>query len=119
MIMENYIVRLENRVNDQEQYQRRLCLRIDGIPPVAQGKEESGNQCLKTVKASFNEQKVSIPDAVIDRAHGIGQANIVARKRTRQLIVRFTPLRHRTAVYRARKSSIDWNRLQPTNTKAV
>ena len=63
MIMENYIARLESSVDDQEQYQRRLCLRIDGIPPVAQGKEESGEQCLKKMKAVFNELKVNIPDA--------------------------------------------------------
>ena len=80
VIMQKYIARLENSVDDQEQYQRRLCLRIDGIPPVAQGKEESGEQCLKKVKAVFNELKVNIPDAVIDRAHRIGQAKIVAGK---------------------------------------
>ena len=103
-IMENVIARLEKHVDNQEQYQRRLCLRIDGIPPVAQGKEESGEQCLKKVKAVFDELNVEIPDAVIDRAHRIGQARVVAGKRTRQMIVRFTTWRHRTAVYRARKS---------------
>ena len=40
----------------------------------------------------------------IDSAHHIGQAKIVAGKITRQIIVRFTTWRHRTAVYRARKS---------------
>ena len=104
VIMENYIARLENSMDDQEQYQRRLCLRIDGIPPVAQGKEESREQCLKKVKAVFNELKVNIPDAVIDRAYRIGQVKTVAGKRTRQMIVRFTTWRHRTALYRARKS---------------
>ena len=103
-IMENVIARLEKHVDDQEQYQRRLCLRIDGIPPVAQGKEESGEQCLKKVKAVFDELNVEIPDAVIDRAHRIGPAKVVAGKRTRQMIIRFTTWRHRTAVYRARKS---------------
>ena len=56
------------------------------------------------MKAVFNELKLNIPDAVIDRTHGIGQAKIVAGKRTRQMIVRFTTWRHRTAVYRTRKS---------------
>ena len=104
VVMENYIAKLQDRVDDQEQYQRRLCLRIDGIPPVGQGKDESNEQCLKKVKAVFNELKVDIPDAVIDRAHRIGQAKVVAGKRARQMIVRFTTWRHRSAVYRARKS---------------
>ena len=104
MAMENHIAKLENRVDDQEQYQRRLCLRIDGIPPVGQVKDESaGEQCLKKGKAVFNELTVDIPDTVIDRAHRIGQAIVVAGKRTRQMIVRFTTKRHRSAVYRARK----------------
>ena len=48
VILENYLARLESSVDDQEQYQRRLCLKIDGIPPAAQGKEESCEQCLKS-----------------------------------------------------------------------
>ena len=36
--------------------------------------------------------------------HHIDPAKVVAGKRTRQMIIRFTTWRHRTAVYRARKS---------------
>ncbi len=53
-------------------------------------KEETGEQCLKKVKAVFNELKVNIPNDVLDRAHRIGQAKVVAGKRVRQMIVRLT-----------------------------
>ena len=38
-IMENVIARLEKHVDDQERYQRRLCLRIDGSHPLLKGKK--------------------------------------------------------------------------------
>ena len=41
-VMEKYIRKLEQNVDDQEQYHRRLCLRIDGIPAAGQGKSEFG-----------------------------------------------------------------------------
>ena len=81
-------------------------------------KEKTGEQCLKKVKAVFNELKVNIPDEVLDRAHRIGQAKVVAGKRVRQMIVRFTTWRHRTAVYRARKASNQYKvRLDLTRTR--
>ena len=94
-VMENYIRKLEQSVYDQEQYHRRLCLRIDGIPAAAPGKSESGEQCLTKVKQMFKKLNVKVPDTVIDRAHRIGNRH--------QMIVRFTTWRHRTLVYRARK----------------
>lgn len=94
-VMERYIRNLEQSVDDQEQYHRRLCLRIEGIPAVGEGKSESGEQCLTKVKQMFKKLNVNVPDAVIDRAHRIGNRN--------QMIVRFTTWRHRTLVYRARK----------------
>ena len=100
-IMERYVSQLEKGVDDQEQYNRRLCLRIDGIE---MEDDESGEKCLKKVKSVFNELKVSVPDNVIDRAHRIGRPKVVKGKRIHTMIVRFTTWRHRTAVYRARKS---------------
>ena len=105
IVMEKLIQNLKERSDDSEQYQRRLCLRIGGVE-LKQGTDgESGEECLKTVKKIFRELKVSIPDAVIDRAHRIGKIKEEGGKRYRQIIVRFTTWRHRTEVYRARKNS--------------
>ena len=67
-------------MDDQEQYHRRLCLRIDGIPAAAPGKSESGEQCLTKVKQIFKKLNVNVPDTVIDRAQG-DQDMIVAKNR--------------------------------------
>ena len=105
IVMEKLIQNLKEPSDNSEQYQRRLCLRIGGVE-LKQGTDgESGDECLKTVKKIFRELKVSIPDAVIDRAHGIGNIKEEGGKRYRQIIVRFTTWRHRTEVYRARKNS--------------
>lgn len=100
-LMEKYITYLEKGVDDQEQYNRRLCLRIDGI---ATEERESGEKCLAKVKAVFAKLDVDVPENVIDRAHRIGKPKVVKGKNVHTMIVRFTTWRHRTAVYRARKN---------------
>ena len=102
-IMERYIKQLEDGVDDQEQYNRRLCLRIDGIP-VSENETESGDQCLKKVKAVLEKLNVNVPEEVIDRAHRIGRPKVFNGRKIHTMIVRFTTWRHRTAVYRARKT---------------
>ena len=104
-MMESYIAHMENGIDEQEQYNRRLCLRIDGIVPPKQGQSETGDQCLKKVNSVFKELKVAIPDEVIDRAHRIGKPKVKNGINIHTMIVRFTTWRHRTAVYRARKVS--------------
>ena len=98
-----HIAQLQNNLDDNEQYNRRLCLRINGLPPVAEGESETSEMCLEKVKNVFKELEVDVPDAVIDRAHRIGSPRIVKGKKIHQVIVRFTTWRHRTLVYRARK----------------
>lgn len=105
IVMEKLIQNLKGRSDDSEQYQRRLCLRIGGVELKQGANGESGDECLKIVKKIFRELKVSIPDAVIDRAHRIGHIKEEGGKRYRQIIVRFTTWRHRTEVYRARKNT--------------
>lgn len=82
-------------MDDQEQYHRRLCLRIEGIPAAEQSKGDSAEQWLAKVKQMFEKVNASVPDNVIDKAHGIGNRH--------QMTVRFTTWRNRTPVYRARK----------------
>ena len=96
---------LEKRVDDMEQYQRRLCLRINGIPCA---NDESAEDCLQKVKSLVkNDLKVDVPDLAFDRAHRIGKVSQEKEKgKTYQsIIVRFTTWRHRTIVFRARKNT--------------
>ena len=66
---------------------------------------ESADECLEKVKDVFKELKVSVPDNAIDCAHRVGPSRRVNGKPMRQMIVRLTTWRHRTPMYRARKSS--------------
>ena len=101
------ISHLERVCDDNEQYQRRLCLRINGVE-VEREATESGHDCLEMVKKMFKEDLgLDIPEVVIDRAHRIGPIKKVpdSDKKVRSIIVRFTTWRHRTAVYSARKKT--------------
>ena len=86
-----------------EQYGRRLCLRINGIPPV--NEKENAGDVLKKVKDQFIAAGIKIPDNVIDRAHRIGPRfkDRETKKEAQSIIIRFTTFRHRTEVYYARK----------------
>ena len=44
VIMERHVAQLQRSADEQKQYQRRLCLRINGVE-VEPGKEESGMTC--------------------------------------------------------------------------
>ena len=105
VVMERYIAQLQRSTDDQEQYQRRLCLRINGVE-VTPGKEETGQDCLEKCKKIFKSIGVKVPDTVLDRAHRIGKTKAASNGKTyRQIIVRFATWRHRTMVYKARKKS--------------
>ena len=99
---------LELRSDDNEQYHRRLCLRINGVE-LSEGSEgESGPECFQKVQNILKDDlKLDIPDMSIDRAHRIGAVitDPDTGKRYRQIIVRFATWRHRTQVYKARKAS--------------
>ncbi len=72
VILESHVSHLRKSYENQEQYSRRLCLRIDGIELPPKGTNESGETVLGKVKDIFDELEVDVPDAVIDRAHRIG-----------------------------------------------
>ena len=90
------------KLDDTEQYGRRLCLRIDGIPCED---TETADDVLDKVKEQFTEAEVSIPEEVIDRAHRISKPykDRESGVKCQQIIVRFTTFRHRTRFYKARK----------------
>ncbi len=105
-VLESHVAHLCKSHENQEQYSRRLCLRIDGIELPQKGVNESGEEVLGKVKKVFDELEVDVPDTVIDRAHRIGpKSKNRDGKLRQQVIVRLTTWRHRTAIYRARKKA--------------
>ena len=116
-ILQNTVKLLKCNTESNEQYQRRLCLRIIGIPPAINDENEDGDKCLEKVKEVLTELNVEIPDSCIDRAHRIGKPfkNKVG-KICHCMIVKFTTWRHRTKVYKARKS-VDNYTISPDLTK--
>ena len=85
---------LIKKCEENEQYGRRLCLRIKGIP---RREKERSDEVLEQVRKLFGEAEVTIPDAVLDRAHRVSKSN-------HDVIVRFTTFRHRTLFYGKRKT---------------
>ena len=79
----------QSRNEELEQYDRRLCLRIDGVPTV---KNESSDDVLEFTKSLFKEAKIEVPDNVLDRAHRIGPSytDRITSKKCKSIIVRFT-----------------------------
>ena len=118
-VSELHKLNIENQTNneDLEQYDRHLCLRIDGVPVV---ENETSVDVLASVKKLFDDAQVEIPDAVIDRAHRIG-GNYVDRKSKKScksIIVRFTTFRHRTMFYRAKSKLKNGTRVKLDLTKS-
>ena len=102
-ILQNAVNLLKGGQEENEQYGRRLCLRIEGIKPE---KIENVDSCLNKVKNVLDSLGIDIPENVIDRAHRVGKSyknhkNVFCHP----MIVRFTTWRHRTMVYRARDKS--------------
>ena len=58
----------QNNHGELEQYDRRLCPRIDSVPTKT---NESSDDVLDSVKSFFKEAKVDIPETAIDRPHFI------------------------------------------------
>ena len=67
--------------------------------------EETAEVVLDKVRSLINEAQIEIPDSVIDRAHRIGPVRKDSdNNKTQSIIVRFSTFRHRTRLYRARKT---------------
>ena len=84
---------LECKNEELEQYGRRCCLRIEGVPSV---ENESSDDILGKVKSLITGSGCEIPVVVIDRAHRIDKG---CKDRTRNvpcksIIVRFSIFRH-------------------------
>ena len=87
--------------DELEQYGRRLCLRVHGLPI---SEDETSSDVLQNLTNQFEEKGINIPDYNIDRAHRIGNPTIDKEGiKQHSVIIRFTTFRHRTQVYMARK----------------
>ena len=91
----------QNSYEELEQYDRRLCLRIDDLTTKT---NESSDDVLDSVKSLFKEAKVDIPESVIDRAHKIGSRYLDTSSNNycKSIIMRFTTFHHRNMFYRAK-----------------
>ena len=85
---------LIKKCEENEQYGRRLCLRIKGIP---RKEKERSDEVLEQVRKLFGEAEVTIPDAVLDRAHRVSKSN-------HHVVVKFTTFCHRTLFHRKCKT---------------
>lgn len=88
-------------LDDMEQYSRRTCLRIFGIP--VETSSSARENCKAKVKEVFREMEVDIKDEDIDRAHRIGKKYKEGGADHQAIIVKFHSWDKRTAVYKGRK----------------
>ena len=99
--LEERLQKAEQSIDNAEQYSRRACLRIYGIP-LPQNGQETSNERLEKVMDVFAEMNISIPAERLDRVHRIGRSNangIIIQA----IIVKFACWSDRVAVYKSRK----------------
>ena len=86
---------LESQADQAEQYSRRNCLRISGIP------EETGENTDNLVLKIADDIEADVRPQDIDRSHRVG--NTKRKKATpREIIVKFSTYRARANLYRQR-----------------
>ena len=104
MLLEKAVKSLESRSEANEQYSRRLCLRVS-IPVKEDAPRMTSETCLEEMSERFVSAGLSVPDYALDRSHPIGKSYVDDNGvRRRTLICKFTSWCYRTLVYRARKS---------------
>ena len=88
----------DKKVDELEQYGRRVCLRIEGVEHQANEKSE---EVLEKVVNIIKEPETEILKSVLDRAHRIVPTHTDNNtgKKMQNIIVRFTTFRHRTLLY--------------------
>ena len=107
------ITALEKQINIQEQYQRRQCLRIDGIEC------SSGTENVeKIVSDLMKDVDMTVSPLDIDRAHRIGPVYSSEGKRFQSIIVKFVSFGTRTKFYRKRKEVNGVSRIRVDLTKS-
>ena len=92
-------VKLQNELAELEQYGRRSCIRIDGIPEVS---NESSEDVFNNIVDMFVRVGIEDIEQNIDRAHRIGKSyhHKKSKKNCKSIIVKFSSFRYRTKAYR-------------------
>ena len=91
------------KLEELEQYGRRVCLRVSGMKTVP---NEKPDDVLRKCVDSWEQCGIQVPDACIDRAHRIGRpyTDKTTKEEHQGVIIRFTTHRHRTLVYHNRRA---------------
>ena len=93
----NEVVALKARIDDQEQYSRRMCVRVAGM-------QESGDEDPNGLIMDLaTRMSVSLKAEDIDRAHRVGKPRSGPNQRDRELIVKFTNYSARLNFIKGRK----------------
>ena len=84
----------ENKLEVHEQYGRRQCLRIEGIPTKV---DEKSDEVLLKVFDLITESETDIPNDVVDRVHRIGKPyqDRHSEIMCQSIMVKFSTFRHR------------------------
>ena len=91
---------MQQENEELEQYGRRLCVGINGVPAVD---NETSDEVLDKMKSLIKGTNCYTPDVVIDRAHRIRKGyNDKETNVLKSIIARFTTFRHRTMFYLSR-----------------
>ena len=101
-LLKEHTSMLEERLDRAEQYSKRPCLRIHGVPVAAKGTVETNEKVMKIVQDVHAEIKVPFNEKNIDRAHRVGQKLTKDGKTTQSIIVKFSNWNARCAFYRSR-----------------
>jgi len=101
---------LSRAIDDQEQYSRRNCLLVHGVPETG-NKDEDFDKILADVFRNEDTMNLGIKiEEEVSRAHRLGKLSTYAQRttrnnklRTRPIIVRFLSYRWRSQVFFAKK----------------
>ena len=95
---------LSRKIDDAEQYGRRMCLRIEGIDL---DENETPSRCIeKVVKTLRVDLNIEVTPEELERAHRIGPKKAVdhgVEKQHAQMIIKVFKWETRNRIYRARK----------------
>ena len=87
-IQEKTINHLLTKCDDNEQYSRRSCLRINGIES---NSNENNEDVIEKIRECYNALELPFNEEVIDSAHRVGKeyTDKISKKKSKSIIVKF------------------------------
>lgn len=98
--LEKRVNYLEQKLDEQEQYSRRTCIRVKGL------KENEGENTDELIVDLAKSMEIDIKSSDIDRSHRIGKTD-VNQKQDRSIIVKFTNYKARLKFLTNRRKLTD------------